>query len=261
MKKKKRDDVKFVPMGTKISPSAAVVWDAICQARQTDTYHMLQYFIYTMIKAAADPHGINPDIQKILTMLNTDAGWQKAFNLCAPNVKTKVAQVVLILEQEGKEGFGAVMIDKPFMGKAPEKVDDIDPNRSNPQMTENVDYILERVCEVTMQGIYRRLRLLGAEMDCKYLSDILLTMIDAQTVIELNQRDRDEMRGPDNYTDYGREYAYGKKTKSIQHKGIEDYDKQQTIRFSPSDTPDLPEMNDNNNNEPNADFRPFDQEW
>lgn len=261
MKKKKRDDVKFVPMGTKISPSAAVVWDAICQARQTDTYHMLQYFIYTMIKAAADPHGINPDIQKILTMLNTDAGWQKAFNLCAPNVKTKVAQVVLILEQEGKEGFGAVMIDKPFMGKAPEKVDDIDPNRSNPQMTENVDYILERVCEVTMQGIYRRLRLLGAEMDCKYLSDILLTMIDAQTVIELNQKDRDEMRGPDNYTDTGREYAYGKKTKSIQHKGIDDYDKQQPIRFSPSDTPDLPELNDNNNNEPNADFRPFDQEW
>ena len=261
MKKKKRDDVKFVPMGTKISPSAAVVWDAICQARQTDTYHMLQYFIYTMIKAAADPHGINPDIQKILTMLNTDAGWQKAFNLCAPNVKTKVAQVVLILEQEGKEGFGAVMIDKPFMGKAPEKVDDIDPNRSNPQMTENVDYILERVCEVTMQGIYRRLRMLGAEMDCKYLSDILLTMIDAQTVIELNQKDRDEMRGPDNYTDTGREYAYGKKTKSIQHKGIEDYDKQQPIRFSPSDTPDLPELNDNNKNEPNADFRPFDQEW
>ena len=261
MKKKKRDDVKFVPMGTKISPSAAVVWDAICQARQTDTYHMLQYFIYTMIKAAADPHGINPDIQKILTMLNTDAGWQKAFNLCAPNVKTKVAQVVLILEQEGKEGFGAVMIDKPFMGKAPEKVDDIDPNRSNPQMTENVDYILERVCEVTMQGIYRRLRMLGAEMDCKYLSDILLTMIDAQTVIELNQKDCDEMRGPDNYTDTGREYAYGKKTKSIQHKGIEDYDKQQPIRFSPSDTPDLPELNDNNNNEPNADFRPFDQEW
>ena len=128
-------------------------------------------------------------------------------------------------------------------------------------MTENVDYILERVCEVTMQGIYRRLRLLGAEMDCKYLSDILLTMIDAQTVIELNQKDRDEMRGPDNYTDYGREYAYGKKTKSIQHKGIEDYDKQQPIRFSPSDTPDLPELNDNNNNEPNADFRPFDQEW
>jgi hypothetical protein len=248
-------------MGTKISPSAAVVWDAICQARQTDTYHMLQYFIYTMIKAAADPHGINPDVQKILTMLDTDVGWQKAFNLCAPNVKTKVAQVVLILEQEGKEGFGAVMIDKPFMGKAPEKVDDIDPDRSNPQMTENVDYILERVCEVTMQGIYRRLRMLGAQMECNNLSDVLLTLIEKQSNEEIDAENQREMQGSDRFTDYGKEYAYGKKTKSIQHKGIEDYDKQQPIRFSPSDTPDLPELNDNNNNEPNADFRPFDQEW
>lgn len=254
-------DNKAVPMGTKISPAAAEVWNAICDSLKTDTYHMLQNFIYMTIRAAADPHKVNPDIQKLLAMLESDAGWQRAFNLVAPNAKLKVAQVVLILEQEGKEGFGAVMIDKPFMGKAPEKVDDIDPHRNNPQMTENVDYILERVCEVTMQGIYRRLRLLGAEMDCKYLSDILLTMIDAQTVIELNQKDRDEMRGPDNYTDTGREYAYGKKTKSIHHKGIDDYDKQQPIRFSPSDTPDLPELNDNNNNEPNADFRPFDQEW
>lgn len=247
MKKKKRDDVKFVPMGTKISPSAAVVWDAICQARQTDTYHMLQYFIYTMIKAAADPHDINPDIQKILTMLNTDTGWQKAFNLCAPNVKSKVAQVVLILEQEGKKGFGAVMIDRPFVGKA--------------RMTECTDDILERVTEVTMPGIYRRVRLLGAQMGCNNLSDVLLTLIERQSNEEIDKQNQEEMRGPDNYTDYGREYAYGKKTKSIQHKGIEDYDKQQPIRFSPSDTPDLPELNNNNNNEPNADFRPFDQEW
>ena len=245
--KKKRDDVKFEQMATKISPAAAEVWDAICQARQTDTYHMLQNFIYTMIRAAADPHALNPDIQKILTMLDTDAGWQKAFNLCAPNEKTKVSQVVLIMEQEGRKGFGAVMVNRPFMGNA--------------TMTECTDDILERVCEVTMRGIYRRLRLLGAQMECNNLSDVLLTLIEKQSNEEIDAENQREMRGPDNYTDTGREYAYGKKTKSIQHKGIEDYDKQQPIRFSPSDTPDLPELNDNNNNEPNADFRPFDQEW
>ena len=50
---------KFVPMGTKISPSAAVVWDAICNSLETDTYNMLQQFIYAMIRAASDhpvPH-------------------------------------------------------------------------------------------------------------------------------------------------------------------------------------------------------------
>lgn len=226
MKKKKRDDVKFVPMGTKISPSAAVVWDAICQARQTDTYHMLQYFIYTMIKAAADPHGINPDIQKILTMLNTDAGWQKAFNLCAPNVKTKVAQVVLILEQEGKEGFGAVMIDKPFMSDA--------------RMTECVDDILERVCEVTMHGIYRRLRLMGARMDCKNLSDVLLTMIDEQTILDMDEESKVEMKGEALYDYRGRPIKYGARTKAKQHRTPDSLAndqriKQQTIVFDDFD--------------------------
>lgn len=246
-KKKKRDDEKFKQMATKISPAAAEVWDAICQARQTDTYHILQNFIYTMIRAAADPHALNPDIQKILTMLDTDAGWQEAFNLCAPNLKAKVSQVVLILEQEGHKGFGAVMVNRPFMGEA--------------TMTECADDILERVCEVTMRGIYRRLRLLGAQMECNNLSDVLLTLIEKQSNEEIDAENQREMQGYDRFTDTGREYAYGKKTKSIQHKGIEDYDKQQPIRFSPSDTPDLPELNDNNNNEPNADFRPFDQEW
>ena len=249
-------------MATKISPDDAVVWDAICQARQTDTYHMLQYFIYTMIKAAADPHGINPDIQKILTMLNTDAGWQKAFNLCAPNVKTKVAQVVLILEQEGKEGFGAVIIDKPFMGKAPEKVDDIDPNRSNPQMTENVDYILERVCEVTMRGIYRRLRLLGASMKCNNLSDVLLTLIDSQTILDLAGDVQTEGPQMGDRADNGHEYAYGKRTKQTKRRTPDTLDRQQRITFTDEDREAAEEevKRDSSNNE-EPDFRPYDQEW
>ena len=237
---------KFVPMATKITPAAAEVWDAICQARQTDTYHMLQNFIYTMIRAAADPHALNPDIQKILTMLDTDAGWQNAFNLCAPNVKAKVAQVVLIMEQEDHKGFGAVMIDRPFMGNA--------------TMTECTDDILERVCEVTMRGIYRRLRMLGAKMDCENLSDVLLTLIDAQTILELDKEMKSELPQMGDRTDSGREYAYGKRTKQKKHRTPDSLaNSQQRIRFSADDVPDLPELNDNDK-EPDE-WRPFGQEW
>ena len=199
---------KFLNMSTKISPDAAVVWNEICKNLATDTYHLLQNFIYTMIRAAADPHALNPDIQKILTMLEADAGWQKAFNLCAPNVKAKVSQVVLIMEQDGRKGFGAVMIDKPFMGDA--------------TMTECTDDILERVCEVTMRGIYRRLRLLGAQMECNNLSDVLLTLIEKQSNEELDAENRREMQGSDRFTDYGREYAYGKKTKGIHRHTVDE---------------------------------------
>ena len=199
---------KFLNMSTKISPDAAVVWNEICKNLATDTYHLLQNFIYTMIRAAADPHALNPDIQKILTMLEADAGWQKAFNLCAPNAKAKVSQVVLIMEQDGRKGFGAVMIDKPFMGDA--------------TMTECTDDILERVCEVTMRGIYRRLRLLGAQMECNNLSDVLLTLIEKQSNEELDAENQREMQGSDRFTDYGREYAYGKKTKGLHRHNVDE---------------------------------------
>ena len=249
MKKKKRDDVKFVPMGTKISPSAAVVWDAICQARQTDTYHMLQYFIYTMIKAAADPHGINPDIQKILTMLNTDAGWQKAFNLCAPNVKTKVAQVVLILEQEGKEGFGAVMIDKPFMGNA--------------TYTTCVDDILERVAEVSMPGLYKQLRQIGIDLDSQSLRETLTLLCDSQQVENLNNSDKAELPGYGNYHDYGKPIEYGQRTKRKKHRTPDSLaNSQQPIRFTEEDKQTAQdELDSGKDMDKEMGFRPFGSEW
>jgi hypothetical protein len=215
-------DNKAVPMGTKISPAEAEVWNAVCDSLKTDTYHMLQNFIYMVNRAAADPHKVNPDIQKLLAMLESDAGWQKAFNLCAPNAKLKVAQVVLILEQEGRKGFGAVMVDKPYMGEA--------------RMTECADDILERVTEVTMHGIYRRLRDMGGKMECQNLSDVLLTMLDAQDFLNIEDDMKHEGPQAGNYTEDGKTYAYGKKTKSIHRQTIEKFDKlQQPIIFTDDD--------------------------
>ena len=252
--KPKPTDEKFVPMATKISPAAAEVWDAICQARQTDTYHMLQNFIYTMIRAAADPHALNPDIQKILTMLDTDAGWQEAFNLCAPNVKAKVSQVVLIMEQEGRKGFGAVMVNRPFMGHA--------------TMTECTDDILERVCEVTMRGIYRRLRLLGARMECNNLSDVLLTLIDSQTILDLAGDVQAEGPQMGDRADNGHEYAYGKRTKQTKRRTPDTLDLQQHITFTEEDRQLADEVvkrssSDKTSDQPGdePDWRPFGQEW
>ena len=252
--KPKPTDDKFLVMGTKVSQDAAVVWDAICQARQTDTYHMLQNFIYTMIRAAADPHALNPDIQKILTMLDTDAGWQKAFNLCAPKVKAKVSQVVLIMEQEGRKGFGAVMVNRPFMGDA--------------TMTECTDDILERVCEVTMRGIYRRLRLLGARMECNNLSDVLLTLIDSQTILDLAGDVQTEGPQMGDRADNGHEYAYGKRTKQTKRRTPDTLDLQQRITFTDADRQQADEevarsSSDKTSGQPDdePDWRPFGQEW
>ena len=130
-------------------------------------------------------------------------GWQKAFNIANPD-DLDVAQVVLILEQKNHRGFGAVMIDKPFCG--------------SPQgQTECVDDILERVTQVTMQGIYKRLRQMGKKLDCQNLTDVLLTMLDAQDFIDAVDGDSQEGPQMGDIAPNGRALAYGKRTKRKKH--------------------------------------------
>ena len=194
---------RFEVIATKIDPAMSEVLNACCDALQVDVYHLLQWFAYTIIRASAPMHELDPRIQKLLTLLECDSGWQKAFNIANPD-NLKIAQLILILEQDDHKGFGAVMIDKPFM-------DDV-------TQTENVDNILERVCQVTMRGIYRRLREVGGDMGCEHLSDILLSMIDEQS--RLNAQTDIYTNGPlyGSHTASGKEYAYGKKTKAKQRK-------------------------------------------
>ena len=224
----KTKDERFEQLGTKIDPAMAEVLDACCNAMGVDVYHLLQWFAYTIVKASAPMHNLDPRIQKLMTMLDRDAGWQNAFNLANPD-DLDVAQVVLILEQKNHRGFGAVMIDKPWMGMTPEMVSDLDPHRADPQMTENVDDILERVTQVTMRGIYKRLLRMGAKMDCEYLSDTLLTMLDAQDFIDAVEGDAAEWPQMGDIAPNGKALAYGKRTKRKKHYTPDTMPTQRTI--------------------------------
>ncbi len=205
---------------TKISPQQAALLDAICNVLGVNTYQIFQMFFYVLCKASAPMHELSPEIKKIMTLMETDAGWAEAFNLANPN-ELRVAQVVLILEQKDKKGFGAVMVDKPFMSDA--------------QMTECVDDILERVTEVTMHGIYRRLRLFGARMECNDLSDILLTLVDGETIALLDEEAKAEMKGEAMYDYRGRRIEYGKKSKAKQHRTPDSMAQDQRIKFGDED--------------------------
>ena len=217
MSEQKNSD-KYEVLSVKIRPDQAVLLNAICDTLGVNTYQIFQMFFYVLCKASSPMHELSPEIRKLMTMMEADASWAEAFNLANPN-ELDVAQVILILQQKGKKGYGAVMIDKPWMGMVPKMVGDIDRTKTgDPLMTENVDDILERVTEVCMHGIYRRLRLMGARMDCKKLSDILLRMVDAQTIIDMDEASKVEMQGEAMYDVRGRRIEYGKKTKGFKHR-------------------------------------------
>lgn len=248
-----KNNDRTIGAGTKLDPAMAEVLNACCDALGVDTYHLLQWFAYTIIRAAAPMHALDPRIQKLMTMMESDAGWQKAFNLANPN-NLRVAQVVLILEQENRKGFGAVMIDKPYFGDT--------------QQTECVDNILERITEVCMQGIYRRLREIGRSMECESLSDVLLTMIDAQAKIEAEDEFMAEMPGIGDHADNGRQVVYGKKSKAKQHRTPDSLATDQRIRFNDFDRTDNADTKEWEGEHRQSDLqqpegmpRPFGEEW
>jgi hypothetical protein len=120
--------------------------------------------------------------------------------------------MILILQQhEGqgttgkpREGYGMVMINKPFMGNA--------------TMTFCVDDILERVVEVSMKGLYRKLRQMGIVLGAESMRETLTAMCDAQLMAELDKEFQDELPQVGNFTDFGRAIEYGKKTKAKQRR-------------------------------------------
>lgn len=214
---------KYMVMSTKVSPWVAEVWDAVCNALETDTYHLLQHFIFAMIRAANQRHSLSPQMERLINALDLDVGWQKALNLCAPNGQFSIAQMILIVEQEGKDGFGAVMLDKPWMGEC--------------QQTECADQIFERVTEVIYGKTYLRLRRLGNQMHVESQRELLEKIVDAQIDILQEEADREEMEGINDYATNNRRVEYGKKTKSTHHHSPEEYIEQGVIYFEQSDTP------------------------
>jgi len=211
---------RFEQLGTKIDPAMAEVLNACCDALQVDVYHLLQWFCYVIVKASAPMHALDPRVQKLMTLMEADVGWQKAFNQCNPD-SLKVDQVIVILEQEGHKGFGAAMIDRPWMGEA--------------RQTECVDDILERVTAVLVPGIYKKLLVMEKQLGCESLMETLLVMIDAQEMIEALERDAAEGPQMGDIAPNGRALAYGKRTKRKKHYNPDTMPEQMSIHFDEYD--------------------------
>ena len=86
----------------------------------TNANDLLKMFVQGLHRVGKHTGPISSEMSLLLDMLKVDAGWNQAFNFADVTKQKQVAQVILILEQPGREGFGAVMINRPFIpGKKP----------------------------------------------------------------------------------------------------------------------------------------------
>lgn len=171
----------------------------------TNANDLLKMFVHAFIEAAKHTGPVSSDIQMLLDILKVEDGWSEAFNFADVTKQKRIAQVVLILEQPGRKGFGMVKIDRPYMpGK-------------KPYMTYCVDEILERVTKVSMKGLYQRLRDIGNEIGTKSLRETLMKLIEDYRKHSLRLQFKDEGPQLGNYSDFGRAIEYGQRTKRKKH--------------------------------------------
>ena len=226
-------------------------------AHGTNGNDLLKMFIQTFIESAKHDGPVSPEIQMFLNMLKIDPSWHKAFNFADVTARMEVAQLVMILQQPGRKGFGMVMADKPFMGDA--------------TMTYCVDDILERILKLAMPGLDKRLEWIEQQLHCTSRRETLILLCEYMADYLKREQDLSEMPGYGTYHDFGKEVVYSQKYKRKPHRTPDSVaNSQQKIIFDDFDreTADM-EVQDwegshrnPENDEPPAGMpKPFDQEW
>lgn len=171
----------------------------------TNANDLLKKFVHAFIESAKHYDPVNTEMQQIIDMMRLEPDWQKAFNFADQTKQKRIAQIVLILEQPGRKGFGMVKINRPYIpGK-------------KPYMTYCVDDILERVTEVAMKGLYQRLRDIGNEIGSQSLRETLLKLIEDYKKHSLWLQFEEEGPQLGDHTDFGRAIQYANRAKQKKH--------------------------------------------
>ena len=199
-----------VTLSVKIPIWMADQLNAIAKTRGDDinANHLLALCLQFIVEAAKHDGPIAPEFQTLLNMLKIDASWNNAFNFSKTEAQMDIAQCILILQQHNgkkpRNGFGLMMIDKPFMGEA--------------TYTTCVDDILERVIKVSMPGLHKRLEAVGKRLLCQSQRETMTLLSEYMNDSLDKEEEQHEMPGYGEYNVVGRAIEYGNKQKSIHHR-------------------------------------------
>ena len=210
----------WVMLNTKVPPHIGQLFDLLAEQRGMSSYELLQLLVNGFIATAKHDGPLTPELRLLIDSLKLDVAFNKAFSFANPTAQNEIAQLVLILQQQGRKGFGLMMIDRPFMGEA--------------TATYCIDQIIERISEVGMGDIYKDLRQVGVELETKSVRETLVLMCDAQKMANLKAMDEQEMPGLDNFHDFGKRIEFGNKMVRKPHR-TPDSIAQQKIMFNDFD--------------------------
>ena len=214
-------DSNVLNISTKVHPAVKEKLRRLCAKRGLTEYEMLQMVCDCIVRYMDDRHNLTPELEQAMSIFEHMVGWRNAYNLADPTIESEVQEAVYITSDAAhkKKGFRAHLVRKPFMGEW--------------EQTDNIIQIFERMTEVLLPEMYLDLRRLAVEMECHNLVELMRTLIDAQTILELNGEIRREFEDTAR-ADNGKVYRYGRRTRQTKSRDIESCG-QQTIQFNQED--------------------------
>lgn len=198
------ENENYILLQTKVSKSAAEKLYRLCKQRGMKPYKFLQMMCDTIIRYTDDQHNLSEEMERAMGIFEHMVGWADTINLADPDVKMEISQAVYVFEDaehkrnNKRTGFRVTMVDRPFMGEWTE--------------TQNVNAIFERMVEVLLPELYRKLRYAAAELDCKSIAEALSVLADADILMKLEDEFRKSF-ADDARADNRRSVVYGHKTK------------------------------------------------
>lgn len=225
----KQYDERFVTLATKVSRHSAELLTRIARRKGMTIYELIQMVCDILIRYMDDRHNLSEEMERAMSVFEHMTGWADALNLADPTVHKEVCQAVYIFQDGGdpsqpdkqrKHGFRCKMVNKPFMGLWTED--------------SNVMHIFERIFCICMPELYMKLVRARILLEADSVSEVINMLADNEVIMQLNNEYRKEFEDAAR-TDGGKSYAYGRKTKSVQHRTPDSLAQDQRIKFDYGD--------------------------
>lgn len=176
-------------ISTKVNLETYEMLKRLAEKKGLTLYDMFQMVADTFRRYMSDRHNLSAEIEQVMTVFEHLAGWKDALNLADPTAVKEVAEATYYLTGEGKKGARAVHVSRPYFGEW--------------KQTDNVQLILENTLALLFPQRYKKLRRLAVDMECSSILELLDRMIDAQTVLLLDEEYRKDFEDCER-SDYGR---------------------------------------------------------
>lgn len=213
-------------ISTKVTKSAKMRLEAICQQYDFSLYDMLQMFCDCLIRFMDDKHNLDESLIRIIRMFEGMPGWKTAMRLVEPfetevhKEVTKGGVTKIVTEVQSAQIIEAFYVLRGYKGTGSPRLIHVtrpmmEGDENGWQVTYNVQYQLERFIELTNESLYKHLRMIGVELGTQSFLDTIQRIADAyaenpdEVELRLQFESNDWHRGAQMYerTAYKRPYT------------------------------------------------------